>query len=70
MKVNKPVLYSRLFLEAIIIALGIIIVKQALSLHASTTYLSIGIAVIAYGIFRLYGTLVLLLRGKRDGSQS
>jgi len=27
MKVNKPVLYSRLFLEAIIIALGIIIVR-------------------------------------------
>ncbi|MBC7329175.1 hypothetical protein H5T88_02335 [bacterium] len=67
MKVSKPVLYSRLFLEVIIVALGIIIVKQAFLLHASTTYLLIGIAVIAYGIFRLYGTLILLLRGKRDG---
>jgi hypothetical protein len=67
MKISKPVLYSRLFLEVIIIALGIIIVKQAFSLHASTGYLLIGLAVIAYGIFRLYGTLSLLLRGKRNG---
>jgi hypothetical protein len=67
MKTSKPLLYSRLFLEAIIITLGIIIVKQAFSLHASTPYLLIGLAIIAYGIFRLYGTLSLLLRGKRDG---
>jgi hypothetical protein len=67
MKTSKPLLYSRLFLEAIIITLGIIIVKQAFSLHALTGYLLIGLAIIAYGIFRLYGTLSLLLRGKRDG---
>lgn len=67
MRQSKTVLYSRLFMQIIIIFLGCMIVVQGLIREATFLYDFIGMAIIAYGIYRLYGTLILLLGGgKRD----
>ncbi|MGB9877416.1 MAG: hypothetical protein ACPLPS_06575 [bacterium] len=67
MKVSKPVLYSRLFLQIIIIFLGTLIIIQAFTTEASLTYRAVGFAVLAYGLFRFYQSLSLLFRGRGNG---
>jgi len=64
MRPSKAVLYSGLFMQIIIVFLGLMILLQGLLREATFLYDFIGVAIIAYGVFRLYGTLSILLGGK------
>lgn len=63
MNLGKTVLYSRLFMQLLIIFLGLMIVVQGVLRKASFVYDFLGVAIIAYGAYRLYGTLILLFKG-------
>jgi len=63
MNLGKTVLYSRLFMQLLIIFLGLMIVVQGVLRKANFVYDFLGVAIIAYGAYRLYGTLSLLFKG-------
>ncbi len=63
MRPSKTVIYSRFFMQILIIFLGFMILIQGLIREAPLIYHFVGVAIIAYGAYRLYGTLILLLGG-------
>ncbi|MBC7327114.1 hypothetical protein H5T87_03245 [bacterium] len=66
MRPSKAVLYSRLFMQIIIVFLGVLIVLQGIVREATLIYDFVGVAIVLYGIYRLYGTLQLLLKGEKS----
>lgn len=56
-------------MQLLIIFLGFMILVQGLIRQATFIYDFIGAAIIAYGAYRLYGTIFLLLGGKIENDR-
>lgn len=69
MRPSKAFLYSRLFMQLLIIFLGFMILVQGLISQATFIYDFIGAAIILYGMYRLYGTILLLFGGKMENDR-